>query len=123
MPSTGILPTGQAGIELRAVPLGHRVAEGDIQEEWARVSRVATMLRAQKLALVFEGDDASGWAASVLEATAQSRVTGVVGRRRDPRRRSRRCLEAPYRVELGSAMFDGCRSWVTDLLSNGSRTK
>jgi hypothetical protein len=80
MPSTGILHTGQAGIEVRAVPLGHRVAESDIREEWARVSRVATMLRAQKLALVFESDDASGWAASVLEATAQPRVTGVVGR-------------------------------------------
>ena len=46
----------------------------------ARISRVATMLRAQKLALAFEGDDAVGWAASIRRATAQPGATGVVGR-------------------------------------------
>jgi hypothetical protein len=38
------------------------------------------MLRAQKLALVFEGDDASGWTASIFQAAAQPGVPGVVGR-------------------------------------------
>jgi len=30
------------------------------------------MLRAQGLALAFEGDDVSGWAASIVQATAQA---------------------------------------------------
>jgi len=45
----------------------------------ARISRVATMLRAQKLALAFDADDASGWAASILQATPQPGETGAVG--------------------------------------------
>ena len=60
--------------------LDHDRAESAPQDEWARISRVATMLRAQRLALAFEEDDASGWAASILRATAQPGVTGVVGR-------------------------------------------
>jgi hypothetical protein len=56
-----------------------RVAGSETRDEWARISRVATKLRAQKLALAFDGDEASGWAASVLEATAQPGVLGVVG--------------------------------------------
>ena len=59
--------------------LDHDRAESAPQDEWARISRVATMLRAQGLALAFEEDDASGWAASILRATAQPGVTGVVG--------------------------------------------
>jgi hypothetical protein len=52
------------------VALDHDRAESAPQDEWARISRVATMLRAQGLALAFEEDDASGWAAAILEATA-----------------------------------------------------
>ena len=59
------------------------------------------MLRAQKLALAFEGDDASGWTASILQATAEPGVTGVVRQRRDASRRGRGCLAAPYRIESG----------------------
>jgi len=64
---------------LRAVPRDRDRAESAHHDQWARISRVATMLRAQKLALAFAGDDASGWAASILQATAEPGVTGVVG--------------------------------------------
>jgi hypothetical protein len=37
------------------------------------------MLRAQGLALAFEGDDASGWAASIIQATAQAGEVDVRG--------------------------------------------
>src|SRR5438045_3399149 len=46
--------------------------------EWSRISRVATMLRAQELAITFEGDDSSGWAAAIIRA-AQPNGTGIVG--------------------------------------------
>jgi hypothetical protein len=46
--------------------------------EWSRISHVATMLRAQELAIAFEGDDSSGWAAAIIGA-AQPNGTGVVG--------------------------------------------
>lgn len=48
------------------------------QDDWARISRVATMLRAQELAIAFDGDDASGWAAAIIGA-AQPEGTGIVG--------------------------------------------
>jgi hypothetical protein len=46
--------------------------------DWSRISRVATMLRAQELAIAFEGDDASGWAAAIIGA-AQPNGTRIVG--------------------------------------------
>jgi hypothetical protein len=55
------------------------VAERALQDELARISRVATMLRAQGLALALEGDDASGWAASIIQATAQAGEVDIRG--------------------------------------------
>jgi len=55
------------------------VAERALQDERARISRVATMLRVQGLALAFEGDDASGWSAWILQATAQAGEVDVRG--------------------------------------------
>jgi len=59
------------------------------------------MLRAQKLALAFAGDDASGWAASILQATAEPGVTGVVGSGATRADAGRGCLAPPYRIESG----------------------
>jgi hypothetical protein len=57
----------------------HIAAERELQDELARISRAATMLRAQGLALAFEGDDASGWAASIIQATAQAGEVDIRG--------------------------------------------
>ena len=86
----------------------------------ARISRVATMLRAQKLALAFEGDDAVGWAASIRRATAQPGATGVVGRGAT---RAEAAEDAWRRHVARQPVSDvGCsisRPWVLDLLSTG----
>jgi len=71
---------GDTSRQVRMPPLHPlRAAESETQDELARISHVATMLRAQKFALAFEGDDASGWAASILQATIQPGITGAVG--------------------------------------------
>ena len=59
--------------------LGASLTERELQDERARIGRVATMLRARGLALAFEGDDASGWAASIIQATAQAGDVDVRG--------------------------------------------
>ena len=48
------------------------------QEDGSRIRRVATMLRAHELALTFEGDDTSGWAAAIIAADHPN-GTGIIG--------------------------------------------
>jgi hypothetical protein len=49
-------------------------AEDEHRDDLARISRVATMLRAQALAIALDGDDASGWRASIIAAADEPRA-------------------------------------------------
>ena len=60
--------------------------ERETQEEMARISRVATMLRAQKLALAFEGTMLSGGLHRFAEPPpSRARPVWLVAVRREPR--------------------------------------